>query len=493
MKEFLGRCQAMCLANRQWLHLVLLGLASQLLYLRFFLRPYPLLAYYAVPLLDLGKLTGYSQTAALGFLVAFLLLFALCYGAYVLCRGRRSHAGLLIVLLFAFLSGLVLVLVYPITAADVFEYIAYARIMVQHGANPHVFRPADFLDDPLMWYSAWPHITSPYGPLWTYLSTVIGVLSGSSLLSYMLLFKALALAVHLVNSGVIYGILKNWRPSYALAGTVLYAWNPLVLFESVGGAHNDGLVLLPVLLACYLFVRGRFALAIPVATLSCLVKMPTVIVVPFLVVGGWHALSGGKRGLRAVAIGVALAGTLVLLLHAPLWEGTSSLGWLARESLFTSSFATLGVLTLQRWIEDLELAQGVVRYAVLGLFYLFYVWQLIRLKGGTGSLLKGLYWTVFVFLGFAVLWFQPWYVVWLVPLAAITASVDLARLTTLFSYTATWNYVVYLFFLIWYYPLMTAGDGLVVNLVAVTLIFGPPLAYGAYLVCRRWLSNPEVG
>jgi hypothetical protein len=480
-----------CLANRQWLHLFLLGLASQFLYLRFFLRPYPLLAHYAVPLLDLGKLTGYSQTAARGFLVAFLLLFALCYGAYVLCRGRRSSAALLIVLLFAFLSGLALVLVYPITAADVFEYIAYARITVEYGANPHLFRPADFLDDPLMWYSAWPHITSPYGPLWTYLSTVVGVLSGSSLLSYMLLFKAVALAVHLANSGVIYGILRRWRPSYALAGTVLYAWNPLVLWESAGGAHNDGLVLLPVLLACYLFVRGKFALAIPVATLSCLVKMPTVIVVPFFVIGGWHALAGGKRGLRVVATGVALAAALTILLHAPLWEGASSLGWLARESLFTSSFATLAVLALQRWIEDLELAQGVVRYVVLGLFYLFYVWQLIRLKGETGSLLRGLYWTVFVFLSFAVLWFQPWYVVWLVPLGAITASVELARLTTLFSYTATWNYVVYLFLLMWYYPLMTAGNGLVVNLVAVMMIFGPPLAYAVYLIGRRSFPRSE--
>jgi hypothetical protein len=168
------------------------------------------------------------------------------------------------------------------------------------------------------------------------------------------------------------------------------------------------------------------------------------------------------------------------------------LGWLARESLFTSSFATLAVLTLQRWIEELELAQGLVRYAVLGLFYLFYVWQLFRLKGETGSLLRGLYWTVFVFLSFAVLWFQPWYVVWLVPLGAITASLELARLTTLFSYTTTWNYVVYLFFLMWYYRLMTAGDGLVVNLMAVMLIFGPPLAYAAYLVARRWFPHAEL-
>jgi hypothetical protein len=475
-------------ANWRWWWLVIFGLASQALYLHFFLRPYPLLAYYAVPLLDLGKLTGRSHTAARDFAGAFLLLFALCYMGYVLCRGRSSRWGLLIVLLFASLCGLALVLVYPITAADIFEYIAYARITVHHGANPHVYRPADFPDDPFVRYSAWPHITSPYGPLWTYLSTGIGMLSGSSLLTYLLLFKALALLVHLLNSGLIYSILRHWRPSYALAGTVLYAWNPLVLFESAGGGHNDGLVMLPVLLGVYLFVRGRFGLAIPAAALSCLVKMPTIIVVPLFVVGGWRALSGMKNRLTAVAGGVGLAVAVVLLLHAPWWEGRDSLGWLARESLFTSSFATVAVLALRHWVEDAELARSVVRAAALGVFALFYAWQLLSLRGETRQFLEGLFWTVFAFLCVAVLWFQPWYVVWVVALGAVVPSAATAKLTTLFSYSATWNYMVYIFFVAWFFPYMVAGNSLGMNLTSALLIFGPPLAYAAWHTTSSWLS-----
>jgi hypothetical protein len=478
-------------ASWRWWCLLCIGLASQWLYLHFFVRPYPLLGYYAVPLLDLGKLTGRSHAAARDFAVAFLLLFALCYAAYVVSRKRSSRWGLLVVLLFAFLCGLALMLVYPITAADVFEYIAYARITVHHGANPHVYRPMDFLDDSFMWYSAWPHITSPYGPLWTYLSTVIGVLSGPSLLTYLLLFKALALAVHLLNSGLIYCILARFRPSYALAGTVLYAWNPLVLFESAAGAHNDGLVMLPVLLAIYLFVRGRYGLAIPAAALSCLVKMPTVIIVPLFVVGSWQALSGKGSRLRVVAAGVALAVALVLLLHAPLWEGWDSLGWLSRESLFTSSFATLVVLILRHWVEDAELARTVVRSMALGLFCLFYAWQLLRLRGETRQFLEGLFWTVFVFLCVAVLWFQPWYVVWIVALGAVVPSVGIARLATLFSYSATWNYMVYIFFVMWFFPYMIAGNSMGMNLTSVLLVFGPPLAYAAWQArsCRRSLGG----
>jgi hypothetical protein len=468
--------------------LLCIGLASQWLYLHFFVRPYPLLGYYGVPLLDLGKLTGWSHAAARDFAVAFLLLFALCYAAYAVSRARSSWQGLLIVLLFALLCGLALMLVYPITAADVFEYIAYARITVTHGANPHVFRPMDFLDDSFMWYSAWPHITSPYGPLWTYLSTVIGMLGGPSLLTYLLLFKGLALGAHLLNSGLIYCILGRLKPSYALGGTVLYAWNPLVLFESAAGAHNDGLVMLPVLLAIYLFVRGRYGLAIPVAALSCLVKMPTVIVLPLFIVGAWRALAGKRSRLRVIAVSVAATVGLVLVLHAPLWEGWKSLGWLSRESLFTSSFATLAVLTLQHWVQDVETVQDAVRSAALGLFCLFYAWQLLRLTGQTRRFLEGLFWTLFAFLCVAVLWFQPWYVVWIVALGAVVPSVGVGKLTMLFSYSATWNYLVYVFFVAWFFPYMVAGNSLGMNLTSVLLVFGPPLAYAAWQARSSWVS-----
>jgi len=485
LREWLTQGWAACLNNWHWLSLIPLGLASQFLYLEFFLKPYPLLALYDVPLLDLGKATDYSHAAGRDFAVAFLLLFALCYAAYLLCRGRSSSFALLVVLLlFAFLCGLTLFLVYPITAADVFEYIAYARILIHHGANPHLFRPADFPEDRLMWYSAWPHITSPYGALWTYLSGVIGLLSGSSLLTYLLLFKGLALAVHLMNSGLIYASLARWRPSYALAGTLLYAWNPLVLFESVAGGHHDGLVVFFILLAVYLFVRGRFALAVPVAALSCVVKMPMAVFVPLFAVGGWRALSGHRNRVRLMAFSVAVTVALVVLLHAPLWEGWRSLGWLAREDLFTSSFAALAVLALRQFVDDVELVRGLVRYAALGLFGLFYVWQLVRVRGDTRHFVVDLYWTVFALLVIAVLWFQPWYVVWLVALGALVPSLAIGRLTILFSYTATWNYLVFIFLLAWYYPLMTTGHWLVANLVAVLLVLAPPIAYAAYLLGR---------
>lgn len=60
-------------------------------------------------------------------------------------------------------------------------------------------------------------------------------------------------------------------------------------------------------------------------------------------------------------------------------------------------------------------------------------------------------------------------------------SLAIANLTTLFSCSASSNYLVYAFFLVWYFPLMSLGQTLVLNATSVLLIFGAPLAYAAYL------------
>jgi hypothetical protein len=486
LRESLADLELWVWRNWHWLGLALAGLTSQLLYLRFFLKPYPLLTYYDIPLLEAGKITGRSFEAAFNLATAFFLLFVLCYTAYALCRGHSSPKVLVLVFLFALVFGLTLVFVYPITAADIFDYVSQARILSHHGANPYLHAPADFPNDPFLPYCAWPWKPTPYGPLWIYIASGVTRLAGSSLLANLLLFKGGALLIHLLNAGLIYGILARWRPSYALAGTLLFAWNPLILFESAANGHHDGLMVFFVLLAIDLYLRGRFTLAVPAAMCSYLVKLPTIILVPLFLLGGWRALSegGSKLRLQFLIVSGLLTAGLALGFHAPLWEGLESVTWLGHQHMFTSSFGALAVLSLQKWMER-GLAESLVRYGALLLFGLLYLRQLVRLRSQVRSFLFALYWTSFAFLAIAVLWFQPWYLVWLVALGAILPSLAIANLTTLFSYTASWNYLVWIFFLLWYFPLMSSGETLVVNLTSVLLIFVPPLAYAAYVTLPR--------
>jgi hypothetical protein len=95
---------------------------------------------------------------------------------------------------------------------------------------------------------------------------------------------------------------------------------------------------------------------------------------------------------------------------------------------------------------------------------------------------------VFAFLSVAVLWFEPWYLEWLAALGAILPSLAIADLTTLFSYTATWNYLVYIFFLFWHFPQMISGNTPVLNVIFVLLMFVAPLAYAVYM--KNWALPP---
>jgi hypothetical protein len=139
-----------------------------------------------------------------------------------------------------------------------------------------------------------------------------------------------------------------------------------------------------------------------------------------------------------------------------------------------------------------EMAQSLVRWSVLVLFGGFYVWEMGRVGSSTRSFLSSLYWTMFVFLSFAVLWFQPWYVVSLVALGAMLLTRGIAELTLLFSYSVTWAYMVYTFFFVWFFPIMMAGNSLGMNLTAVLLIFLPPLAFAAWILGRRRSAAPAT-
>ncbi|TKJ29428.1 MAG: hypothetical protein CEE40_08445 [Chloroflexi bacterium B3_Chlor] len=110
---------------------------------------------------------------------------------------------------------------------------------------------------------------------------------------------------------------------------------------------------------------------------------------------------------------------------------------------------------------------------------------LVRRETYVHALLLSVYWTVFVFLSVAVLWSQPWYLVWLVALGANLPSLEIAELTTLFSYTSSWSYLVYMFFWLSYFPLMSSGQNLVLNTTAVLLIFIPALTYALHILGRE--------
>jgi hypothetical protein len=177
--------------------------------------------------------------------------------------------------------------------------------------------------DPLFAWGGEPDRATLYGPLWSDVSTGLALLTaGVDPLAHVLSYKLLGSVVLLLSLVLLWRLLPIFGSHGAQrpVGLLLFAWNPLVLFELVGNGHNDGFMLV-LMLAGVLAVaspRRRLArapvLGLLLFTLAALVKyMPVIFVV--LTAAAWaRSLSGWRtRIARLAAAGILLAGVTAVL------------------------------------------------------------------------------------------------------------------------------------------------------------------------------------
>ena len=233
------------------LALTALGLLSAALYYVALVRPYLLTRYVTEPLLDLGKIGGYDPEAGRRYTVPLLALWLLYLVAGALAPRLRGERALLMLAFGGALGcGIILLWLYPITAADIFNYALYG--LVQHrGGNPLVVPPDSVIGQPLIGYSAWPFYPSPYGPLWQGIAWLVTAATGERLLAGIVLFKILLLVCHLLNTALIARIAAASGVARPGVAALLYAWNPLILYETAGNGHNEIVLLTGLLLALW--------------------------------------------------------------------------------------------------------------------------------------------------------------------------------------------------------------------------------------------------
>jgi len=530
--------------------LLILGSLSELVYVTFFLRPYFLLEYYAIPLLDLGKISDRSRLSAAAFATAFLLLFALYYAGYRLCFVQDSPRWSWAVLTFATVFSLTLMFVYPVGAVDIFDYIINGRILAHYRLSPFAHVAAEFPQDPLTPYAAWQSIPSAYGPFWAFLAAGVNLLAGSAdLLANVWAFKGLAILFYVLDIGLIYGILSEIKPAYALPGAFLFAWNPLLLFETAANGHNDSVMMFFVLLAIHFLLKHRASLSIIALTCSVMIKFITIILLPFFLLSLLGLQDGRARDSRRTgdsevrrrpspsqplmgkglptepSVGMRLFGDrkrqvtslitygllsvgVMALLYAPFWMGFGTIRLGQRLSMFTNSLPTLLMLLLRPWL-DVRQAKwlvGRLALAALGLFCLTSLARLARYEQGRMAcheqgrmaghphpLIVVSFEVILFYLLFTCTWLQPWYLVWLVALAALVPDLHTAHQAILLTYTMTWAYIVYHFVWFWYIPAMNWLNRLGVHSLAVGATLLIPWAFSAYLLWKRRNGLPQGG
>ena len=370
-----------------------------------------------VPLLDLGKITGYTWPSALKYLGLVLGLNALyAIGYSIVARGR---AGARFVFVFAGICCFELLWVYPATAVDVFAYAAHGRLLAWHGLNPLIAPPNTVPDDALLPYLAFPAEPSQYGPVWVLLNGALARLAKGNLEVEILLYKVLGSLAHLAGGAVILAIAARLGAgnARALASAYLFLCNPLLLWEMVGNAHNDGLMMLGGLGAAWLLTSRADRWVLPAVALGALVKLPVMVIgLPFGI-AIWH------RRWRAAIEGVLLALALAVAAYRPFWQGPETLTALRRTDLFTASLGSVVRQALEPPLGE-AIAASIGRFGVIAAFgavCLVVLWHLVRPRH-LADILMCAYAVLMALLLLANTWFQAWYVVWPFAFGAALAS-----------------------------------------------------------------------
>lgn len=361
---------------------------------------------------------------------------------------------------------------------DVYLYNLYGRTIAEYGANPIVSAPDAFPQDPHFRWVHWKDLPASYGPLWLMLSAPVSALAGDAISAVVVLYRTAALALHLLVAASIWYVLGRHHRREAVVGTLFYAWNPLVLIEVVGNAHNDVLVGLFAVLVVAAAAQRAWSSAAFFAACAVMVKPFAALLLPPLALRVLGASDGGRirRFTAALLVGIA---TLVAV-SLPLWAGLQLLAninsnpashaytntlW---ESLAKSGPAWFGVSAeaIQRPYLD------AVRMAA---FFLGTLWVLTR-PWGRRHVAKSAFalWLVF---SLTAAWVWPWYFV-----PAIALSVFAGRGAVALATALTVGGL--LFWAAWTPPPFTA-----LHAWRSVLLFGPVLVTVAWAPLRAHVLN----
>jgi hypothetical protein len=424
------------------------------------LVPFNLLVSTLQPLF--GSVLKHTGLASLLLSLTFVCLFALYLMAIALVvRGRpvATRRWLYLLLGGALLFGITLLFQPKLFSDDVFTHIFSGRILAVYGADPLNTAPSQYPADPyLAWVLSGRNAPNIYGPLWLCVATLLAGISNVPVFS-LLLFKGLALLSHLVNCVLVWGILGEIAPSRRVLGTVLYAWNPLVVIELAGSGHNEGFLIVLFLLATWLYIRSvrtdrrwLFLCMLIVFGLAISTNLLALLLAPLYL---WFDLRRERSITRAVwRLCACLLLMLVpeVLLSLPFWRGAptffaitsavdiehfvhSPVGTLAIPiRAFFQFVATVG--HFPPFLQPISAADVALRASALFIFVLIYANLFGKVRHAPGSAVLSLskrhvqvtdaemhlpaFDVLFYSCGIAVFWylilvsgwFWPWYLLW---------------------------------------------------------------------------------
>lgn len=318
--------------------------------------------------------------------------------------------------------GLPMMFTVPLFSRDVYAYIGQGRLMVE-GFNPYengISALSNYFQ--LGADKMWTEAPVPYGQLFLWIEQFVVWSTNVHPEASVMLFRLVALAgvvlcvIYVPKLAELHGV----NPHRALW---LTAANPLFLTNFIASVHNDALMIGLALAGLYYSATRRPVLGIFLVTLSIAVKPITIVFLPFIGLL-WAGKNAGWS--RKLVFWTLTAGLSLAILYGLSLVNGFGFGWINGLSAPGSIFiwyAPVGLVglvvatisnafgldgwTLAGWVFDAGklLAVGIVAFQIF--------------KGDHDRLMRRL---TLAFAAVVVLapMIQSWYVVWLIPLFAVT-------------------------------------------------------------------------
>ncbi len=346
-----------------------------------------------------ARATNYALT---GLIVILLVSYLVALGA-LRNLSMRVIAGCIVAV------HVILLLGPPFQLTDMGNYLGYARLGGLHGLNPYTHVIGQEMHDPIFHFATWLNLHSPYGELFTALSYPLAFVSIP--VAYWIV-KLVTVALSLALIAMVCACVRRTGRD-ARHAAVLIGLNPIYLIYAVGGFHNDFFMLVPAIGAVVLLQGRRDRSAGAALMLAVGIKFTAVLLLPFLLAAAWP----DRRRVRDVILGVLAAAIPLIVMSIVLFG--FSLPNLSDQSTLLTPFSFPNLF-------GYFIGVGGGTAGVRLLANLALIVTVILLLRRRGDWIANAGWATVALIA-SLAWVMPWYVIWVLPLAALSSSVRLRR------------------------------------------------------------------
>ena len=340
---------------------------------------------------NLNTSAGSANLLLVGLALAFVLLLM---AARVGRKATREHltrrdTNLLLwtIMPLTALLSVIFLFAPAVMWPQVFEYGLYGRMVTVIHVNPyapsHVILPTNLLYNVIAGRQVGP---APYGPLWLDLTLPVTLLARDSVASILIGFRLFGLLVHLANTLLLWQILGRLRAERRIAGTLLYAWNPVVLLLGIAEMHYELVVILFILLASYFYLRRALLLGWICVLLATLMNPVCLLLLPLflrILSKETRMMQRGQRTLWWLLL-IGLSLVIAGLAYYPYWPGQGIA--IITTQLRQAFLPETAINSLTAAIQHLQLNARAIAWIASPL-----TWNILALVVATSLLLLGIW------------------------------------------------------------------------------------------------------